>query len=137
MKRLASYDPSNGDLLGEVPVTGTGQIGEIVNSALVASKGWRQLKTADRVQILVRAYAQLESHFERLTELLSREMGKDIRRASGEVSGVVHGGPYIAEDAMRALQSKDLGGGSRLEYRPLGVVESLRPGTIRWRWPTT
>jgi succinate-semialdehyde dehydrogenase/glutarate-semialdehyde dehydrogenase len=131
MKRLASYDPSNGDLLGEVTVAGTGQIGEIVNSALVASKSWRQLKTADRVQILARAYAQLESHFERLTQLLSREMGKDIRRASGEVSGVVHGGPYIAEDAMRALQSKDLGGGSRLEYKPLGVAAVIAP----WNYP--
>ena len=131
MKRLASYDPSNGDLLGEVPVTGTGQIGEVVDSALVASKGWRQLKTTDRVQILARAYAQFESHFERLTQLLSREMGKDIRRASGEVSGVVHGGPYIAEDAMRALQSKDLGGGSRLEYRPLGVAAVIAP----WNYP--
>ncbi len=131
MKRLASYDPSNGDLLGEVPVTGTGQIGEIVNSSLVASKGWRQLKTADRVQILARAYAQLESHFERLTQLLSREMGKDIRRASGEVSGVVHGSPHIAEDAMRALQSKNLGGGSRLEYKPLGVAAVIAP----WNYP--
>jgi acyl-CoA reductase-like NAD-dependent aldehyde dehydrogenase len=131
MKRLASHDPSNGDLLGEVPVTGTGRIGEIINSARVASKDWRQLKTADRVQILARAYAGLESHIERLAQLLSREMGKDMRRASGEVSGVVHGGPYIAEDVMRALQSKDLGGGSRLEYKPLGVVAVIAP----WNYP--
>jgi len=131
MKRLASHDPSNGDLLGEVPVTGTGRIGEIINSARVASKDWRQLKTADRVRILARAYAGLESHIERLAQLLSREMGKDIRRASGEVSGVVHGGPYIAEDVMRALQSKDLGGGSRLEYKPLGVVAVIAP----WNYP--
>ena len=123
MKRLASYDPSNGDLLGEVPVTGTGQIGEIVNSALVASKSWRQLKTADRVQILARAYAQLESHFERLTHLLSREMGKDIRRASGEVSGVCKARTSVVAPASNTS--------------PWAWLQSSRPGTIRWRWPTT
>ena len=58
-------------------------------------------------------------------------MGKDIRRAAGEVNGSLYGGPYIAGDALEALQPGDNGSGTRIEYRPLGVAAVISP----WNYP--
>lgn len=57
-----------------------------------------------------------------LAALLSREMGKDIQRAGGEVNGTILGGPYMAQAAGAALKTRDFGGGTQIQYRPLGVA---------------
>jgi acyl-CoA reductase-like NAD-dependent aldehyde dehydrogenase len=131
MPKLASYDPSNGELLGEVEITAIAQIGAIVDNAQAASKEWRKLAISERVELLERAYAQLEPHLDELAVLLSREMGKDIRRATGEVSGTAYGGSHLAQSAMAALKSSDLGSGTRIDYKPLGVAAVISP----WNYP--
>ncbi len=130
-KLLASYDPSNGELLGEIQVTEAAQIGEMVARAHAAGREWRRLAVAERVALLEKAYAQLEPHLDELAVLLSREMGKDIRRATGEVSGTAYGGIYIAQSAMAALKNTDLGSGTLIEYKPLGVAAVISP----WNYP--
>ncbi len=130
-RQLASYDPSNGELLGEVQITDTALIEEMVTKAQTASKKWREFTLAERVALLEKAYAQLEPHRDEMAVLLSREMGKDIRRATGEVNGTARRGIAIAHAAMTSLQSIDLGGGSRIEYKPLGVAAVISP----WNYP--
>ena len=129
--QLASYNPANGELLGEVPITPTAQIDKMVALAHAASKEWRKLSFAERVVVLEKAYAQLEPHLDELAVLLSREMGKDISRATGEVSGTVYGGSHLAQSAMAALKSQNLGSGTRLDYKPLGVAAVISP----WNYP--
>ena len=51
-KQLASYDPSSGEKLGEVPVTSTQQISEIVAQGHAAAKSWKRLGAAQRVKLL-------------------------------------------------------------------------------------
>jgi succinate-semialdehyde dehydrogenase/glutarate-semialdehyde dehydrogenase len=130
-KQLASYNPSNGELLGEVPITSVEQIEEIVAQAHVAGKEWRKLPIAERVALIGKAYAQLEPHLDELAVLLCKEMGKDIRRGTGEVSGTILGGSYLAQTAMAALKSADLGSGTLVEYKPLGVAAVISP----WNYP--
>lgn len=130
MKR-ASYDPSNGELVGEIAVTPTTKIAETVAIAREAAKEWSNLGIDKRVKLLLQAFKNMEPSAEELATLLCREMGKDLRRASGEVQWVLRGGPSIAMSAQQALQSQELGGGSRLEYKPLGVVGVISP----WNYP--
>ncbi len=130
-ERLASYDPSNGELLGDVQVTTKERLSVMVTQAHAAAANWRNLDAVERVTLLEKAYARLEPHVKELAKLLSLEMGKDFRRATGEVGNVVYGGPYIAQGAMEALKARDLGGGSLVEYAPLGVVAVISP----WNYP--
>ncbi|MBW2689813.1 MAG: aldehyde dehydrogenase family protein, partial [Deltaproteobacteria bacterium] len=74
-EQLASYDPSNGELLGEVQITGTALIEEMVTKAHAASKEWREFSLSERVALLEKAYAQLEPHRDEMAVLLSKEMG--------------------------------------------------------------
>ncbi len=130
-KQLASYDPSNGELVGEVVVTPTEQIAAIVANARAAGKEWKAIGIAERVKILLQAYERLSPRAEELATLLSREMGKDARRASGEVHWVVHGGPGMAQSVQQALASRELKGGAVLDYQPLGVIAVISP----WNYP--
>lgn len=127
---LKSYDPSNGELLGEVPVASDEQIASAVKIAHKACKDWKEIGFEERLKIIREAYAAAESQVGQLAELLSREMGKDIRRSTGEVNGTVYGAPYIAQEAMKALQSVHRGG-SRIEYKPFGIVAVVSP----WNYP--
>ena len=130
-KQLSSYDPSNGELLGKVSVTQDELLSKVVNQARVSAGDWGKLSAGERVGSLKNAYKNAEPHIDELAVLLSREMGKDIRRAGGEVGGTVHGGPYIAETAMAALKTRVLGNGTQIEYRPLGVAAVISP----WNYP--
>jgi len=130
-KKIMSYDPSSGELLGEVQITENEQLSKVVSQAHVSAGSWRKLSAGERVRVIKKAYANAEPHMNDLARLLSREMGKDIRRASGEVNGTIHGGPYIAETAMNALKTRKIGNGTQIEYKPLGVVAVISP----WNYP--
>lgn len=131
VSQLASYDPSNGTLLGEVQVISPEQVADLAARAHDAAMRWRKLDMAKRISILEKAYAQAGSRINELAVLLSREMGKDIRRSTGEVNWVIQGGPQMAQWAREALLPRTLDRGTRLEYQPLGVVAVISP----WNYP--
>jgi len=118
-------------LLGELPVCDQAQLTATLQQAKLAAKSWRQLDIAERVNAIKAAYLQMADDEDRLSELLSREMGKDIRRAAGEVGGAIHSSAFLADEAMAALQTQRLGHGTELHYRALGVVAVISP----WNYP--
>jgi acyl-CoA reductase-like NAD-dependent aldehyde dehydrogenase len=130
-EQLESFDPGNGELVGKVDVTPTEQIGDVVAAARAASSGWKAMGIEQRVQLLETAYAKMQPRMDELSRLLSREMGKDIGRAGGELNWVAYGGPQMAHSALKALQNRDLGPGTRIQYLPLGVVAVISP----WNYP--
>ena len=127
---LKSYDPSNGDLVGEVSTTATQDIPEIVQAAHAAQKGWAARPVSERVALLNRAYQALSGKMDAMAELLSREMGKDIRRSTGEVQGVALGASHVTAEVAEAIQPKRAGG-QIVEYVPLGVTAVISP----WNYP--
>ncbi|MGL1891486.1 MAG: aldehyde dehydrogenase [Spirochaetaceae bacterium] len=126
-----SYNPATGEIVDSVVATSIPQITEIVDDAHIASKKWREKNIDERCNIISKAFNSLEPYQQELSQLLSREMGKDIRRSSGEVGGTIFGGSWIASSAKEALQTTSLGSGSFIEYKPLGVVGVISP----WNYP--
>ncbi|MDK9762517.1 aldehyde dehydrogenase family protein [Vibrio sp. D420a] len=128
---IQSFDPSNGELLGEVENSTTEQVNAAVARANVAQKLWRKTPLPERARIINSAYQAIDHLTDSFSELLAREMGKDIRRAAGEAGGAVYMGQHYAQDAARALTTRQLSGGTELQYRPLGVVGVISP----WNYP--
>ena len=129
-QKIVSYDPCNGEELGELQTADKAQISEVVHKAKIASAKWKKVGLQERLETIQRAYSAAESSLTSLAELLSREMGKDIRRSTGEVQGTIWGGPYIANSCLAALRSKNTGG-AVIEYGPLGVAVIISP----WNYP--
>ncbi|MGR5558620.1 aldehyde dehydrogenase family protein [Vibrio fortis] len=128
---IQSFDPSNGELLGEVENSTTEQVNAAVARAKAAQKLWRKTPLPERARIINSAYQAIDHLTDSFSELLAREMGKDIRRATGEAGGAVYMGQHYAQDAARALSTRQLSGGTELQYRPLGVVGVISP----WNYP--
>ncbi len=132
-ERLISYDPSNGEALGSVPVSGPRQITDTVARARKAFGPWKEMGIDARCTLLHKALSRSreEHSVKTLSVLLCREMGKDIQRGSGEVDGAIFGGQANVNSVKNALQTRSAGGGTRIEYRPLGVVAVISP----WNYP--
>lgn len=128
---IQSFDPSNGELLGEAENSTTQQVNAAVARAKAAQKFWRKTPLPERARIINNAYQAIDHLTDSFSELLAREMGKDIRRATGEAGGAVYMGQHYAQDAARALSTRQLSGGTELQYRPLGVVGVISP----WNYP--
>lgn len=127
---IKSYNPATGELEGEVGITPIGQIPQIVANAHAAQKTWAKLSVDQRIAYLDRATQNAAPHGQELTELLSREMGKDARRSSGEVNGVIGGTTYMADEVKEAIQPRTASGGT-IYYAPMGVVAVISP----WNYP--
>ncbi len=127
---LNSYNPSNGELLGTLPVSLQTDIDQAVARAQTASLSWRTVPIKERVATIEAAYSEAVPEMPRLARLLSMEMGKDIRRAMGEVNGTVYGGPYIADSVKEALAPTRTGR-TTIEYKPHGTVAVISP----WNYP--
>ncbi|MEF1226420.1 aldehyde dehydrogenase family protein [Vibrio fortis] len=128
---IQSFNPSNGELLGEVENSTTEQVNAAVARAKAAQKLWRKTPLPERARIINSAYQAIDHLTDSFSELLAREMGKDIRRATGEAGGAVYMGQHYAQDAARALRTRQLSGGTELQYRPIGVVGVISP----WNYP--
>jgi len=129
-QNVISYDPSNGKMLGELPGASNDGIAEAVRKAKKAAVFWKKNSLDDRLTIIQKAYRSAETSVNKLAQLLSKEMGKDIRRSTSEVQGSIWGGPYIANSSLEALRSKK-NIESTIEYGPLGVAVIISP----WNYP--
>lgn len=131
MSTLVSYDPINRAAIGEVAITSPAQVPAVVTKAQIAQKAWAALSLSERQQKVTAAYQNLGKAQEELTILISKEMGKDYRRASYEAGGTVQNGAYFSQEIGQALQSESMGHGAELQYRALGVVAVISP----WNYP--
>lgn len=128
---LESHNPATKEKLGEVKIASTEEINQCVARARDAVPAWQKLSLEERRSLVEKAWVGAESGGRTLVDLICREMGKDIRRATVEVNSTLYRGPYISDQAIEALQPKETGSGTRIEYRPLGVAAVISP----WNYP--
>jgi acyl-CoA reductase-like NAD-dependent aldehyde dehydrogenase len=131
---LKSFNPANGEVVGEVPVSRPEEISETVVRAHRAALGWRDRSREERAQLLGRAAEQLDERAEELGHLLSREMGKPLKYGIGEVRFCSESILGKLDEMVGALQPhtlEDDNTRSTLYYEPFGVCAAISP----WNYP--
>lgn len=126
--KLKSYDPSNGELLGELEYSSNENTKRIIEKAKIAQKQWKSIPLQQRVKIIDKAFKSLIPHQEELSVLLCKEMGKKHNRGLSEVRGSIFSGAHYAKEASKALSSQP---NSSIEFRSLGVCAVISP----WNYP--
>jgi malonate-semialdehyde dehydrogenase (acetylating)/methylmalonate-semialdehyde dehydrogenase len=79
------YNPADGQVIARVPMCSVSEVGEAVEAAHNAFPAWRDTSVVNRVQYLFRYKQILEQNFEDLARIVTREHGKTIEDARGEV----------------------------------------------------
>jgi succinate-semialdehyde dehydrogenase / glutarate-semialdehyde dehydrogenase len=131
---LESRNPVNQELVGKVLITNVEDINTIVEKSKIAQKKWKKIPIDERIQYLVKAAEQLIPEINRLAVLLSKEMGKDLNRSIGEVSGCAYDVSYRARDIKDAVKTQifeSSGMKTQMQYNPLGVCAVISP----WNYP--
>jgi acyl-CoA reductase-like NAD-dependent aldehyde dehydrogenase len=129
----AIINPATEEAIAEVEAGGVEETDAAVARAKDAFPGWRAVAPADRARLLRRLAMLVEEHGEELARLESRNVGKPIQGARGEVGMVAEVFHYYAGAIDKHLgETIPVAGGVDLTFRePLGVVGLIVP----WNFP--
>ncbi|MEO7493823.1 MAG: NAD-dependent succinate-semialdehyde dehydrogenase [Massilia sp.] len=133
--RYAVSDPASGDAFIEVADSDAADAGAALDSAAAAFEPWRARSARERAQLIKRWHALIIANTEDLARLISREQGKPLAEARGEVA---YGASYVewfAEEAVRAygdIIPEPVRGKKLMVFKePVGVVAAVTP----WNFP--
>lgn len=128
-------NPANGEKVGTVPNGGTEEATKAVEAAAAAFQSWSKTTAYERSELLMKWHDLLIEHKEEVGEILTKEMGKPLAEAIGEVEYSASFISWFAEEGKRVYgrtipASKD---GKRIQVnkQPVGVVASITP----WNFP--
>ena len=130
-KYMPVMNPSLGVQIAETPCCTQGEVDAAVEAAAVAFPGWSSTPIPQRIQLMFRFKALLDSHLDELTMLLATEMGKVMSEARGDVLKAIE----VVECACAThyLMQGDTcmnvaNGYDTVSYRePLGVFVGIAP----------
>jgi betaine-aldehyde dehydrogenase len=129
----AILNPATEETIAEVEAAGIDETDDAVARAKKAFPAWRAVAPADRARLLRRLATLVEEHHEELARLESRNVGKPIAGARGEVGMVAQVFHYYAGAVDKHFgETIPVAGGIDLTLRePLGVVGLIVP----WNFP--
>ena len=142
-KKINSYSPVDGLLIGSVTETTAEEYEKVMQAATAAFKAWRK-KPAPLRGDIVRQYGEkLRLYKQPLGELVSYEMGKSLQEGLGEVQEMIDICDFAVglSRQLHGLTMHSERPGHRMyeQYHPLGVVGIISafnfPVAV-WNWNT-
>jgi betaine-aldehyde dehydrogenase len=129
----AILNPATEETIAEIEAAGVDETDAAVARAREAFPDWRAVAPTDRARLLRRLATLVEEHAEELSRLESRNVGKPIQGARGEVGMVAQVFHYFAGAVDKHFgETIPVAGGVDLTFRePLGVVGLIVP----WNFP--
>ena len=88
-KTFENRDPANGELIATATLSTSKDVDEAVNCAKSALKKWQAVPAPARGDILIKTAQILEERKEKIATIMTREMGKVISEARGDVQEAI------------------------------------------------
>jgi acyl-CoA reductase-like NAD-dependent aldehyde dehydrogenase len=130
-----SLSPATGEVLGVFPKSGAEDVDRAVAVAKETFEEWRLVPAPQRGEILYRFGQLLIEHKEELAQLMTREMGKVLAEARGDVQEAIDISFYMAGEGRRLFghtTPSELKDKFNMSVRmPIGVVGAITP----WNFP--
>lgn len=125
-------NPATGTAFDMAPNASPEQLDEAVSAAQRAYSSWQRLSFAERSVLIGEFSESIESHADEIAQVLTREQGKPLSQAKGEVMDAAHKLKALCQfEPHPELIRADDGSRVELHYRPLGVVGAIAP----WNYP--
>ncbi len=124
-------NPATGEVAGRVALAGRATVEEAIAAAEAAFPAWRATPPAKRARVMFRFKQLLEENAERVCALITREHGKVLDDALGELGRGIENVEYACgvPELLKGEFSKNVGPGidSWSEFQPVGVVAGITP----------
>ena len=104
---IASINPADGLTLKSFEPLNAGQIDEKLRRAEDCFRSYRRTTFAERETMMLRAAQILETEKHDLARLMTKEMGKSLKAAVGEIEKCAWVCTYYAETAKHHLADAD------------------------------
>jgi acyl-CoA reductase-like NAD-dependent aldehyde dehydrogenase len=125
-------NPATGAAFASAPDASPEQLDKAVSAAQRAYDSWRRMSFAERRMLIEKFSESLEAHADEIAEILTREQGKPLSDAKGEVLYSAHELKALCQfEPHSELIREDDNSRVELHYRPLGVVGAITP----WNYP--
>lgn len=135
-----STNPANGETLGELTRSSAQDVDEAVNAARQAFDAWRKTPAPRRAELLFRAGQAMVKRKDDLGRLLTREMGKVLPEALGDIQEGIDMTFYMAGEGRRLFGETvpaELPNKFAMSVRePIGVVGAITPWNFPFAIPT-
>jgi acyl-CoA reductase-like NAD-dependent aldehyde dehydrogenase len=134
-RTFANSNPANGERLGEFPASGPEDVSDAVEAAAAAYPAWRLTPAPRRAEILFRAGEIMRARKQDLARAMTREMGKVLAEAGGDVQEGIDMAFHAAGEGRRmhgVTTPSEMPDKWAMSVRvPIGVVGVITP----WNFP--
>lgn len=132
---LERHNPATGALAAVAPRATAADVDRAVAAATAAFRDWRRTLPAERAALLHQLAGVCAGRVDDMAAAITREQGKPLDEARGEVRKFVTALHYYAEEATRVcgrtVPNDAHGFTSIVEYEPVGPVAGIVP----WNYP--
>jgi malonate-semialdehyde dehydrogenase (acetylating) / methylmalonate-semialdehyde dehydrogenase len=128
---LEIVNPATTEVLAEVPLSSSHDLGQAVQAAEMAFISWRRVPPAERIQFLFKLKSLLEDDKAELAQLITQECGKTLAESTGELQRAIENVETACgiPTFMQGYNSEDIARGidEMMIRQPLGVVGIIAP----------
>lgn len=125
------FNPATGEVIGRVPFASAKEVRSVVETAREAQVGWARVNPQRRARVFMKFVRLLEESADELAEMLSREHGKTIPDAKGDIQRGLEVCEYVcgAPELLKGEFSWNAGGGIDMYSmrQPVGVGAGITP----------
>ncbi len=133
--KIDVMNPATGEILGSVPNGGEQEATQAIEAAAAAFPEWSKTTAYHRAEILMKWHDLLLEHKQEIGEILTKEMGKPLAEAIGEIEYSASFVSWFAEEGKRmygrTIPASKEGKRIQINKQPVGVVVSITP----WNFP--
>ncbi len=133
-KQVVTINPATDEVIESFDAMDWSQVSGLIDNAFAAQAAWRNSPLEERSTKLRRLGQILRDDVEDHATLISKEMGKPITEARGEVLKCALACDYYADHLVEFLTPKPVkteAVNSYVAYEPLGVIFAVMP----WNFP--
>ena len=132
---ISVTDPATGETITSVPKCGSNETRRAVDAAELAFQGWHKRTAKERSVLLRRWYELMIEHKEDLALIMTREQGKPLTEARGEIDYAASYIEWFAEETRRVygetIPSPWDSARLLVLRQPIGVAAAITP----WNFP--
>lgn len=130
-----STNPATGLIEAEFPTLTSEEIAAAAERSSLAYRSWQTSPVQGRAATILKAAAIFEERVNELAEIITREMGKPISQAKGEIKLVASICRYYGDNALELLADEKLnpasGDSAVVRTSPIGPILGVMP----WNFP--